>query len=192
MEQETVVFRKGDVIVSGRGNMGIFNGVVDGFIGDRFTADLESSAPAGTDLRYARHATEAEKKFFFDALKENGLVWNPDEFTVKPESEDWRPSLLHEKGRVNWRAEGMHPFKVVTGEKKKRVRPTWKQVHELEAALAEQDVLINRANKVHEEGLVALRNAKEAIESLRKKVNELMIENERLRNRSFLERVFNK
>lgn len=76
--------------------------------------------------------------------------------------------------------------------KKKRVRPTWKQVHELEAALAEQDALINRANKVHKEGLVALRNAKEAIESLRKKVNELMIENERLRNRSFLERVFNK
>lgn len=192
MEQKTVVFRKGDVIVSGRGNMGIFNGVVDGFIGDRFTADLESSAPAGTDLRYARHATEAEKKFFFDALKENGLVWNPDEFAVKPVSEDWRPSLLHENGRVNWRAEDMHPFKVVTGEKKKRVRPTWKQVRELEAAWAEQDALINRANKVHEEGLVALRNAKEAIESLRKKVNELMIENERLRNRTFLERVFNK
>ena len=75
---------------------------------------------------------------------------------------------------------------------KKRVRPTWKQVHELEAALAEQDVLINRANKVHEEGLVALRNAQAMIKSLQQKVNELIIENERLRNRTFLERVFNK
>lgn len=96
---------------------------------------------------------------------------------------------------------------------KKRIRPTWKQVRELEAKIVglevlrtrneviihnlkkeneEQDVLINRANKVHEEGLVALRNAKEAIESLQQKVNELMIENERLRNRSFLERAFNK
>ena len=95
---------------------------------------------------------------------------------------------------------------------KKRIRPTWKQVRELEAKIVglevlrtrneviihnlkkeneEQDVLINRANKVHEEGLVALRNAKEAIESLQQKVNELMIENERLRNRSFLERAFN-
>ena len=76
--------------------------------------------------------------------------------------------------------------------KKKRVRPTWKQVHELEAALAERDALLERCEKIHEEGLVALRNAKEAIESLRQKVNELTIENERLRNRSFLERVLNK
>lgn len=76
--------------------------------------------------------------------------------------------------------------------KKKRVRPTWRQVRELEAALAEQDALINRANKIHEEGLIALRNAQAMIESLQQKVNELTIENERLRNRSFLERVFNK
>ena len=76
--------------------------------------------------------------------------------------------------------------------KKKRVRPTWKQVRELEAALAEKDALLERANKVHEECLVAIRNAQAMIESLQQKVNELTIENERLRNRSFLERVLNK
>lgn len=192
MEQKTVVFRKGDVIVSGEGNIGIFNGVVDGFIGERLTAYCESSAPAGTDLRYARHATEEEKKFFFDEVAKNGKKWDGDAFAIcdDPDNEFWGNET--HLGRIDWRAEDMHPFKVITGEKKKRVRPTWKQVRELEAALAEQDVLINRANKVHEEGLVALRNAKEAIESLQQKVNELTIENERLRNRSFLERVFNK
>lgn len=75
---------------------------------------------------------------------------------------------------------------------KKRVRPTWKQVRELEAALAEKDALLERAHKVQVDCLVTIRDAKEAIESLQQKVNELTIENERLRNRSFLERVLNK
>lgn len=190
MEQKTVVFRKGDVIVSGMGNMGIFNGVVDGYMGELLTVYCAS---AGTDLRYARHATEAEKKNFFNDLEKNGYTWNPDTFTIDANKDCVLTATANfDAGWVDWKADGMHPFEVVTGERKKRVRPTWKQVHELEAALAEQDALINRANKVHEEGLIALRNAKEAIESLRKKVNELMIENERLRNRSFLERVFNK
>lgn len=163
MEQKTVVFRKGDVIVSGMGNIGIFNGVVDGYMGERFTAYCASSAPAGTDLRYARHATEKEKAIFFDAMKKNGYRWNPEDFSVKA-LDDLRINNSFDAGKIDWKADGMHPFKVVTGERKKRVRPTWKQVRELEAK----------------------------IRDLEQDLTDARVELLRLRNRTFLERVFNK
>ena len=184
MEQKTVVFRKGDVIVSGGGNIGIFNGVVDGYMGERFTAYCASSAPAGTDLRYARHATEAEKKIFFNALEKNGYTWNPDTFTIDA-NEDCVLTENFDYGKVDWKADGMHPFKVVTGEKKKRVRPTWKQVHELEATVNNLEVLCEQKDRL-------IRELDKGNEELVDKLSDAEVELMRLRNRTFLERVFNK
>lgn len=86
------IFKKGDVIVSGFGNIRILVGETgngeagDGAKGvfyDALTMYCESDAPAGTDMRYARHATDREKKIFFDTLKYNGLVYDARTCTIK-------------------------------------------------------------------------------------------------------------
>lgn len=189
MEQKTVVFRKGDVIVSGGGNIGIFNGVVNGHTGERLTAYCDSDAPAGTDMRYARHATEEEKKIFFNALEKNGYTWNPDTFTIKS-NEDCVLTTNFDAGRVDWKADGMHPFKVI--EKKKRIRPTWTQVHELEQTIKEQQELIDKMKETMERQSSTLERANKRISEVYDENLALTTENTRLRNRGFLDRLLNK
>ena len=76
--------KRGDVIVSGVGNIRIFTG--EKFDGDFYkclACYCVSGCPAGTDMRYARHATEREKKIFFDTLKANGLEYDAKACTIK-------------------------------------------------------------------------------------------------------------
>jgi len=71
------IFKRGDVIVSGLGNIRIFTG--EKFEDDSYkclACYCVSGLPAGTDMRYARHATAKEKKLFFNALKANGLCFD--------------------------------------------------------------------------------------------------------------------
>ena len=86
------IFKKGDVIVSGFGNIRILVGETgngeagDGAKGvfyDALPMYCESDSPAGTDMRYARHATKKEEKMFFDTLKANGLVYDAKKCTIK-------------------------------------------------------------------------------------------------------------
>ena len=189
MEKKVVEFKKGDIIVSGGGNIGIFNGVVNGHTGERLTAYCDSDAPAGTDMRYARHATEEEKKIFFNALEKNGYTWNPDTFTIYA-NEDRVLTANFDYAKVDWKADGMHPFKVV--EKKKRIRPTWTQVHELESTLKEQQELIDNMKDLVERQSSSLEKANIHINEVRDENLALRLENERILGRSFLERLFNK
>ena len=191
MEKKVVEFKKGDIIVSGGGNIGIFNGVVNGHTGERLTAYCSSDAPAGTDMRYARHATEEEKKIFFNALEKNGYTWNPDTFTIKA-NEDGVLTANYDAGRVDWRADSMHPhpFKVI--EKKKRIRPTWTQVHDLESTIKEQQELIDNMKDLIERQSSSLEKANIHINEVRDENLALRLENERILGRSFLERLFNK
>lgn len=190
MEKKVVEFKKGDIIVSGGGNIGIFNGVVNGYMGERLTAYCDSDAPAGTDMRYARHATEEEKKIFFNALEKNGYTWNPDTFTVDA-NDDYVLTANFDDGKVDWKADGMHPFKVV-GEKKKRIRATWTQVRELENTVKEQQELIENMKELLERQSSALEKANVHINERRDENLALRLENERLRNRGFLDRLLNK
>ena len=66
---ETKQFKRGDIIVSGRGNVGIYLQQIsdDGFF-YRLTAKGER---AGTDANYAKQATEKEKKSFISEAKRN-------------------------------------------------------------------------------------------------------------------------
>lgn len=191
MEKKVIEFKKGDIIVSGYGNIGIFNGIVNGNMGERLTAYCSSrNAPAGTDMRYARHATEEEKKIFFNALEKNGYTWNPDSFTVDA-NEDCPLTTNYDTGRVDWKADGMHPFKVV-GEKKKRIRPTWTQVHELEQTIKEQQELIEKMKAMVESQSSALEKARLRVRDIYGENIALTAENNRLRNRGFLDRILNK
>jgi len=124
------IFKSGDVIVSGLGNIRIFTD--DKFEGDAYkclACYCTSGAPAGTDMRYARHATEKEKKLFFAALKKNGLCF--DKKTLEISIVENVPVEGLRNAYVDWKADGPQPYKVV----KKRVRPTLTQVRELESGL---------------------------------------------------------
>lgn len=124
------IFKRGDVIVSGLGNIRIFTD--DKFEGDSYkclACYCTSGAPAGTDMRYARHATEKEKKMFFAALELNGLCF--DKKTLEISIGKNTPVDHICKAGVDWKADGPQPYKVV----KKRVRPTLTQMRELEAGL---------------------------------------------------------
>ena len=132
------IFKKGDVIVSGFGNILILVGETgngkagDGAKGvfyDALTMYCESDAPAGTDMRYARHATEKEKKIFFDTLKANGLVYDAKTCTIK--AGDNYKGIETENVLARRNSKGPQPFKVL----KKRVRPTLTKVRELESGL---------------------------------------------------------
>ena len=124
------VFKSGDVIVSGLGNIRIFTD--DKFEGDSYkclACYCVSSLPAGTDMRYARHATAKEKKLFFNALKANGLCFDKANLWISFAENVSVENLVLAK--IDWKADGPQPYKVV----KKRVRPTLTQVRELEAGL---------------------------------------------------------
>ena len=78
-------------------------------------------------MRFARHATEKEKKIFFDTLKANGLVYDAKTCTIKAGKNYKGVETENVQARKN--TKGPLPFKVV----KKRVRPTLSQVRVLEA-----------------------------------------------------------
>lgn len=124
------IFKKGDVIVSGLGNIRIFTG--EKFEGDSYKCLVcycVSGLPAGTDMRYARHATAKEKKLFFNALKANGLCFDKANLCISyAENVSVENFAL---AKIDRKADGPQPYKVV----KKRVRPTLTQVRELEAGL---------------------------------------------------------
>ena len=124
------IFKRGDVIVSGLGNIRIFTG--EKFEDDSYkclACYCVSGLPAGTDMRYARHATAKEKKLFFNALKANGLCFDKANLCISyAENVSVENFVL---AKIDWRADGPQPYKVV----KKRVRPTLTQVRELEAGL---------------------------------------------------------
>ena len=130
MIEKDRIFKRGDVIVSGFGNIRIFTG--EKFDGDSYkclACYCVSGSPAGTDMRYARHATKKEKKLFFDALKNNGFCFDKKTLEISF-AENVSVECLR-NACVDWKAYGPQPYKVV----KKRVRPTLTQVRELEAGL---------------------------------------------------------
>lgn len=140
------IFKKGDVIVSGWGNIRILvgetgdgvakDGAKDVFY-DALTMYCESDAPACTDMRYARHATEKEKKMFFGILKANGLVYDAKTCTIKAGENYKGAEAANFLARRN--SKGPQPFKVV----KKRVRPTLCQIRLLEEEVKLLDEIIN-------------------------------------------------
>ena len=124
------IFKRGDVIVSGLGNIRIFTG--EKFDGDFYkclACYCVSGCPAGTDMRYARHATEKEKKLFFNALKANGMHFDKANLCISYAENVSVENLVMAK--IAWKADGPQPYKVV----KKRVRPTLKEVNELKSGL---------------------------------------------------------
>lgn len=76
--------------------------------------------------------------------------------------------------------------------KKKRIRPTWTQVHELEGTIKEQQELIDKMKDLIERQSSALEKANIHINEVRDENLALRLENERILSRSFLERLFNK
>ena len=124
------IFKRGDVIVSGLGNIRIFTG--EKFEDDSYkclACYCVSGCPAGTDMRYARHATEKEKKLFFNALKTNGLCFDKANLWISFAENVSVENLVMAK--IDWKADGPQPYKVV----KKRVRPTLTQMRDLESGL---------------------------------------------------------
>ena len=124
------IFKSGDVIVSGLGNIRIFTG--EKFDGDSYkclACYCVSGSPAGTDMRYARHATAKEKKLFFNALKANGLRFEKKTLEISIAENKSVENL--KCAHVDWKADEPLLYKVV----KKRVRPTLKEVNELKSGL---------------------------------------------------------
>ena len=70
MESEVKKFKRGDFIVSGKGNVGMFlSSIVEW---ESFFRLTDNGSRAGTDWEYARYATEDEKKKFVEkAIKAN-------------------------------------------------------------------------------------------------------------------------
>lgn len=139
------IFKKGDVIVSGFGNIRILVGetgngeAVDGAKGvfyDALTMYSESDAPAGTDMRYARHASDRERKRFFQVLEANGLVYDAKKCTIKA-GENYK-GIEAENVLARRNSKGPQPFKVL----KKRVRPTLCQIRLLEEKVKLLDEII--------------------------------------------------
>ena len=139
------IFKRGDVIVSGFGNIRILVGETgngeagDGAKGvfyDALPMYCESDSPAGTDMRYARHATKKEEKMFFDTLKANGLVYDAKTCTIKA-GENYK-GIETENVLARRNSKGPQPFKVL----KKRVRPTLCQIRLLEEKVKLLDEII--------------------------------------------------
>ncbi len=169
------IFKKGDVIVSGFGNVRILVGETGyGKADDRaegvfYDAVTPYGAPAGTDMRYARHATEREKKHFFEILEANGLVYDAKSDTITiTAGEDYVPENAGNY-RVRKSTKGPQPFKVL----KKRVRPTLKEVNELKSGLEnERRLHIHFAKECDQlEANIKVKNRK--IELLSKEKSEL-------------------
>jgi uncharacterized coiled-coil protein SlyX len=76
--------------------------------------------------------------------------------------------------------------------KKKRIRPTWTQVHELEQTIKEQQELIEKMKAMVESQSSALEKARLRVREVYGENIALTTENNRLRNRGFLDRILNK
>lgn len=76
--------------------------------------------------------------------------------------------------------------------KKKRIRPTWTQVHELEQTIKEQQELIEKMKAMVESQSSALEKARLRARDAYSENIALTAENNRLRNRGFLDRILNK
>lgn len=181
------IFKRGDVIVSGFGNIRILvgqtgNGVAgDGarnVFYDALTMYCESDAPAGTDMRYARHATEKEKKMFFETLKSNGLVYDAKTCTIKA-GENYK-GVETENVKVRKNTKGPLPFKVV----KKRVRPTLSQVRILETKVRLLDEIIDADSKEKVKLKEHLSDVKACNEKYANELKRLESDNKELREKN--------
>lgn len=76
--------------------------------------------------------------------------------------------------------------------KKKRIRPTWTQVHELENTIKERQELIEKMKAMVESQSSALEKARQRVSDVYGENIALTAENNRLRNRGFLDRLLNK
>jgi len=178
------IFKKGDVIVSGFGNIRILVGETgngkagdgaNGVFYDSLTMYCESDAPAGTDMRYARHATKKEEKMFFDTLKANGLVYDAKTCTIKA-GENYK-GVETENILARRNSKGPQPFKVL----KKRVRPTLRQIRLLEEKVRLLDEIIITHCKEKSELKDHLDEVKGCNEKMAKDLAILQEDNEKLK-----------
>ena len=178
------IFKRGDVIVSGFGNIRILvsetgNGEAgDGAKGvfyDALTMYSESDSPAGTDMRYARHATKKEEKMFFDTLKANGLIYDAKTCTIKA-GENYK-GIETENVLARRNSKGPQPFKVL----KKRVRPTLRQIRLLEEKVRLLDEIIITHCKEKSELKDHLDEVKGCNEKMTKDLVILQEDNEKLK-----------
>lgn len=161
------IFKRGDVIVSGYGNIRIFTG--ECFKGDSWkslTPYCTSDFPAGTDMRFARKATDREKKKFFEVLKRNGFKFDRKTLTVSDTDESLsRDSSQFENAKGRWKVCEPTPYKVV----EKRLRATLTQLRKAEH---ERDLAYQNFKAADNEN-VELRNSvvklKTELESLTEK-----------------------
>lgn len=181
------IFKRGDVIVSGFGNIRILvgetgNGVAgDGarnVFYDTLTMYCESDAPAGTDMRYARHATEKEKNMFFETLKSNGLVYDAKTCTIKA-GENYK-GVETENVKVRKNTKGPLPFKVV----KKRVRPSLSQVRILEEKVRLLDEIVDEDSKEKVKLKEHLSDMKACNEKYANELKRLESDNKELREKN--------
>ena len=170
------IFKKGDVIVSGLGNIRIFTG--EKFEDDSYkclACYCVSDMPAGTDMRYARHATEREKKLFFNALKANGLYFDKANLCISYAENVSVETLVIAK--IEWKADGPQPYKVM----KKRVRPTLCQIRLLEEKVKLLDEIINTHCKEKSELKDHLDEVEGCNEKMAKDLAILREDNEKLK-----------
>lgn len=172
------IFKRGDVIVSGLGNVRVFTG--ECYTGSdvcykALAPYCESDCPAGTDMRYARHATKREKKRFFQVLEANGLKYDAKTCTVKA-GEKYNPEDTKNYTVNRYNGEAM-PFKVV----KKRVRPTLCQIRLLEEKVKLLDEIINTHCKEKSELKDHLDEVKGCNEKMAKDLAILREDNEKLK-----------
>lgn len=178
------IFKKGDVIVSGFGNVRILVGEtgngkagygVEGVFYDAVPPYCTSDAPTGTDMRYARHATKCEKKRFFQVLEANGLKYDAKTCTVKA-GEEYTPEDTENYTVNRYNGEPM-PFKVV----KKRIRPTLSQIRLLEEKVKLLDEIIITHCKEKSELKDHLDEVKGCNEKMAKDLAILQEDNEKLK-----------
>ena len=181
------IFKRGDVIVSGFGNIRILVGETgngeagDGAKGvfyDALPMYCESDAPAGTDMRYARHATAKEEKMFFDTLKANGLVYDAKTCTIKA-GENYK-GVETENVLARRNSKGPQPFKVL----KKRVRPTLRQIRLLEDKVRLLDEIIITHCKEKSELKDHLDEVKGCNEKMAKDLAILQEDNDKLKSKN--------
>ena len=179
------IFKKGDVIVSGFGNVRILVGETgcgkagdgaEGVFYDAIPPYCTSDAPAGTDMRYARHASDREKKRFFQMLEANGLVYDAKKCIVKA-GEDYDPSDTENYQVKGTRMKYPRPFKVL----KKRVRPTLRQIRLLEEKVRLLDEIILTHCKEKSELKDHLDEVKGCNEKMAKDLAILREDNEKLK-----------
>jgi len=188
------IFKRGDVIVSGLGNIRIFTG--EKFEDDSYkclACYCVSGLPAGTDMRYARHATAKEKKLFFNALKANGLCFDKAK-PYKVVKKRVRPTLTQmrdlESGLENEHKLHIHfskqagMLKVVADGLETKVKAGLEQIDKLTS----ENRTLRQSNALMEE---ELERQKKANIELSKFNDQYKEELAALKGRGFWARVFN-